>query len=402
MIPSADRRAANLAVRLRLFYFSYFVAVGIYYPFLVPHLRAIGLRGSEIGTAQMASSIAAIPASFLWGALADRLQAPARALKLATRTAFVAASGLIFARTPTTVALLLVALGLSAPAIIPLVDTVAVDSLPARPGASYARLRLFGSLGFIVSAQAFGLFLARFDHERSFIMPIGYAAALLVASLCAKTIPAERLEPRPKPHWSEVRSLVTNRRLVVFLAAGAVHQATTATYQLFGALVQDRGLSPAVTGAGMAFGVIAEVFVFFSFSRLERRFSLASLLCFAFAGSAARWWLVSRAPAAGWLIAIQGLHGLTFGLFWATAVKALTQWIPTRLRATGQALFSSIASSFGGAIGYRVAGSGYERLGGATPVYAWAAAVELLAVALALRLWRQAPADELVLKEGGP
>ena len=38
--------ASNLAVRVRCFYFFYFVAVGVYYPFLVPHLREIGLSGS--------------------------------------------------------------------------------------------------------------------------------------------------------------------------------------------------------------------------------------------------------------------------------------------------------------------------------------------------------------------
>ena len=401
MISPADREgAASLAVRLRLFYFFYFVAVGIYYPFLVPHLLAIGLTGSEIGTAQMASSMAAIPASFLWGALADRLQAPARALQLATRTACVAAAALIFARTPMAVACLLFALGLAAPAVIPLVDTVSVDSLHARPGASYARLRLFGSLGFIVSAQSFGLFLTRFaDRGPSYLMPIGYTAALVVAALFASAIPSERLEPRPKPHWSEVRSFVTDRRLIVFLAAGAVHQATTATYQLYGALVRDSGLSPAVTGAGMAVGVIAEVFVFFAFSRLERRFSIATLLGFAFAGSAVRWWLVSRAPSAGWLIAIQALHGLTFGLYWAAAVKGLTLWVPPRLRATGQALYSSISSSLGGAIGYRLAGFGYERLGGASPVYGWTAAVELLALGLALCLRGGERRGALVLKD---
>src|SRR5689334_7503223 len=334
MISPADRAGpAGLAVRLRFFYFFYFIAVGVYYPFLVPHLRTAGLDGSQIGTAQMAGSVAAIPAAFLWGALADRLQAPARALRLATVAALIAAAGLIFARTSFTVTLLLFARGLAAPAIEPQVDTVAVDSLHARPGASYARLRLFGSLGFIVSAQGFGLLLTQLaGRTRDHAMPIAYAAALLLAAFCATAIPAARLEPRAKPHWGDVRSLVTDRRLGVLLAACTVHAATTATYQLYGALVQDRGLPPTVTGAGMAFGVMAEVLVLFLFPVLERHFSLATLFVCAFAGSALRWWLVSQDPAPAWLIALQGFQGLTYGLYWAAAVKALTQWVPARLR----------------------------------------------------------------------
>ncbi|MET0592466.1 MAG: MFS transporter, partial [Polyangiaceae bacterium] len=229
---------------------------------------------------------------------------------------------------------------------------------------------------------------------------VGYATALLVAAISASFIPAERLEPRPKPHWSDVRSLIADRRLVVFLAAGSIHAATTATYQWYGTLVADRGLSPVVTGAGMAFGVIAEVLVFFSFPKLEGRLSIATLFGCAFAGSAFRWWLMSRDLSSGWLIATQAFHGLTFGLYWAAAVKAMTLWIPPRLRATGQALFSSITSSLGGAVGYRTAGAGYQRWGGATPVYGVAAMVELVAIALALVLRRNETSRDLVLKEG--
>jgi PPP family 3-phenylpropionic acid transporter len=77
----------------------------------------------------------------------------------------------------------------------------------------------------------------------------------------------------------------------------------------------------------------------------------------------------------------------------------MTLWIPARLRATGQALYSSVTSSLGGAIGYRSAGFGYERLGGAGPVYGWAAIVELAAIALALRLRSHEPKGRFVLKE---
>jgi PPP family 3-phenylpropionic acid transporter len=386
-LPAERAGLSRVTARVRTFYFTYFITVGIYYPFLVPHLRAIGLGGSEIGTAQMAGSMAAIPASFLWGALADRLQAPARALKWATRCALLAALGLVFARTPLTVALLLFMRGLAEPAIIPLSDTVAVNAVHAEPGASYARLRLFGSLGFVVSAQGAGLLLARFsDADGTRVMPLAYAATLLVTTVVAELLPATQLERGPKPHLRDVRALAADGRLLLLLASCAVHSATLATYPLFGTLVHDRGLSPTMTGAGMAFGVVAEVIVLFAFPALERRFSIATLLAGAFGATALRWWLVSRDLPAVWLVAVQAFHGLSYGLYWACAVTAVSHWVPVRLRATGQAMFSSIASSLGGAIGYRLAGFGYERLGGAGAVYGWTAAVELVAFGLALRL----------------
>jgi PPP family 3-phenylpropionic acid transporter len=85
---------------------------------------------------------------------------------------------------------------------------------------------------------------------------------------------------------------------------------------------------------------------------------------------------------------LQALHGLTFGLYWATAIRMLEHLVPSHLRATGQTLFSAATFAIGGAIGYRLAGFGYDRMGGARPVYACAALVELVPLFLALVLRR--------------
>src|SRR5258706_2231292 len=151
--------------RLRLFYILYFASVGIYYPFFTPYLRGLGFTGDQIGTAQMASAIASVPAGLVWGALADRLGAPARALAIVGMGAFVAAALLFFAHTPALVVLVMMAQGSVTPAIVPLLDTVTIESIRGRSEASYARVRLFGSLGFVATAQGFGVILsARCDR----------------------------------------------------------------------------------------------------------------------------------------------------------------------------------------------------------------------------------------------
>jgi PPP family 3-phenylpropionic acid transporter len=99
----------------------------------------------------------------------------------------------------------------------------------------------------------------------------------------------------------------------------------------------------------------------------------------------------------GPLVALQGFHGLTFGLYWAASIRMLEHIVPSRLRATGQTLFTAATFSVGGAIGYRVAGFAYDRLGGARPVYTWAALVELVPFVLACMLRRRARG---ILKEG--
>jgi len=78
--------------------------------------------------------------------------------------------------------------------------------------------------------------------------------------------------------------------------------------------------------------------------------------------------------------------------------------VPVGLRATGQALFSALVFGAGNAAGYGLSGAGYQRLGGAAPLFALAALVELCALplcAVAGRRLASAQAARAGSAEGG-
>jgi PPP family 3-phenylpropionic acid transporter len=267
---------------------------------------------------------------------------------------------------------------------------VAVEWAGARAGASYARIRLFGSLGFVVVAQGLGLALgARGDLRGDVLVPLSVVACVAGYALVARRLPAAP-PPPSRPSLADLSALLDDRRLLAILGICALHWAGCAPFHLFyGVLVRDHGLAAGYTGLGMATGVGAEIGFLLLFPRLERRLSLGSLLAVAFAGTSLRWALVSRADSAAALVGLQVLHGLTFGLFWGAAVKAMSIAVPSRLRATGQALFSAVVFSGGNAVGYALSGAGYDRYGSASPLFAWAAALELAPLALVLALARR-------------
>ena len=109
------------------------------------------------------------------------------------------------------------------------------------------------------------------------------------------------------------------------------------------------------------------------------------------AASAVRLALTARATDPVAVAGLQALHGLTFGLFWGSAIRALGDLVPARLRATGQAVFGGIVFGGANAAGYALSGVAYDRLGGAAPLFGWAAGLELVALA-ALLLLRRPPA----------
>ncbi len=377
------------STRLRLFYFAYYGCVGTFLPYFAPYLRGLGFSGEQIGTVQMIGPLVAVPTAIAWATAADRLRAPARVLAVATAWAFLAVLFLPAARAPVAVGLVLLAYSLADRAVVPLVDSLTVEWTIHHPGSSYARIRLFGSVGFAVVTSAVGLVLTwRGDRPGDPLVPIAVAACVGGYALLALRLPVPPVPPHP-PRFREMAGLLRDGPLLALLAVFSLHWGATAPFHLlFGLFVRDLGLPASVTGVGMALGVVAEVAALLAFPRIATLFPLRSILAASFAVSALRWLLLSRAGSAAWVVALQVLHAFTFGLFWGAAMDAMSRAVPSRLRATGQAIFAAVVFGVGNAVGYQLSGLGYDHWHGVGTLFAWAGGVEILALAALLSLPR--------------
>ncbi|HEY2901746.1 MAG TPA: MFS transporter [Polyangia bacterium] len=377
--------------RLRAFYLLYYGGIGISIPFFAPYLRGLGFSGRQIGTVQMIGALTAAPTGIIWAMVADRTRAPIQALKLATISALAAACILPWVRTPVAMAAVLMLQGLAIPAITPLVDGLAVEATHGAAG-GYARLRLFGSLGYVIAALAMGALLtARGDRPADALVPLGLlGCAVGYAATARRFSSSPAVAAAPRRH--DLLALLRNRTLLWVLAAGTLHTICTIPYyQLYGVLVRERGFPAAVTGTGSTVGVIAEIAVLLLFPRVERRFSLSALLAMAFFAGTIRWSLLSVATSAPAIIGLQVLHGATFGVYWAATVRILSRIVPAPLRITGQAIYGAICFSLGGAIGSPLSGWAFDAFGSAAPVYRLAAVGELLPFVVALVLRARRP-----------
>ncbi len=398
--------ATSPATRLRALYFLYYGNVGTVLPFFAVYLQGLGFSGKQIGLIQMLPSFPLAPiVAISWATFADHRATPQRALRLATGWVAIAVLLLPFARAPWQVAVVVVLMALGDRAVVPLTDSVTIEYCSERrrhdPSVSYARIRLFGSLGFVAFTVAVGRLLTlRGGRPADLLVPLTVVLCVVGYAVVARGVPATpRVGERPAPR--EMLALLRDRRLWALLGPAALHWAACAPYHVFfGVLVRDLGLPDDVTSAGMSIGVGAEILALLAFPRLERRFPLRRLFVVAALGSAVRWALLSRASHPVAIAGLQALHGLTFGLFWGSAMHALADVVPPRLRATGQAVFTGVVFGGANAIGYALSGVGYDRLGGAGPLFAWAAGLELVAVAALLAASRLAPGEASV--EGGP
>lgn len=390
-LPAAPAGATQWTTGLLLksFYFFFYGTVRCYLLFLGPYLLGRGFSGEQLGVIVMVSQIAGLVSTLGWAALADRLQAANRALRWCTLLACVSILFLPWASTPLQVGVVLAVHHLAGPAIVPLIDAVAVEWLERRRAGSYARTRLFGAVGPLLLVQGLGSLLsARGEQPGDVATPLWLVACVVAYTAVAQMLPFAPPTGRP-PMLRDVRGLGQDGRLRLLLLVCLIHWLCYTPYDLlFGVYLREQGLPSSFNGLGLAGGTLAEILALAAFPALERRLRAGSLLALIFAGTALRWVLLSGATTAPAIAALQLLHGAMAGLFWATAVKAMSDIIPAQLRTTGYALFSAIVVSGGSALGFRLAGVGYDMFG-AGPLFGYAALLEIVPLLLVLAFGRR-------------
>ncbi len=329
--------------KLVLWYCLAIGSVGALHPFLSLALERRG--ASETVTTLI---LALFPVGLLfagpaWGWLADRAEQPTRVMAVALG---IAAAGSLLTLIPGGPFALVPGLALLAATrggAVALGDVHAIASLGGgdEGRARYGRVRMWGSVAFIVAVQGVGLLADRWPRA-----PLVVNAALVVAlALLTVTL------PRPAAHVRSVARTALRRVLAVPVLArlflvSVLHVAAMSSYDnLFGLHGARAGLSDGLIGASFGVGVAAEVVVLFASPLLLARWRPQALLAVAVIAGVPRWWITGTTDSHALLVGIQGLHGLTFGLWWVGGVAFVSQRAPSDLRSSAQAAF--VASGFG-------------------------------------------------------
>ena len=368
-------------------YFFYFLSVGVSMPFFPPYLSGLGLSGRQIATILSITPFLNMGLPLLWAWAADQTRRHARVLSIALGGATLGYLPLIFARTFTQVIFSQLLFSLFVVGVGGLMDSMSIARV--RAGADYGRIRFWGSLGYMVSAVGVGgILTARGSLPADRLIPTVITAALMASFGVSLRVRGQG-EPGQRPHFRDIGILLRDRRLRLLLTVAPLHWIGCAPYNIFfGIFVRDRALAPIVLGSALATGVVAEMIVLLSFSRLRKHLSIETLLVIAFAGTAFRWAVMPLIQNTGPMIALQLFHGLTFGLFWGSGIAWLGETVPAPLRATGQSMFVISMLGIGNLIGYWTTGLVYDISHSVGPAFLGAACLELLPLALVIRARR--------------
>ncbi len=365
--------------RLSVFYFIYFLTVGLTLPFLPAYFQARHFSPAEIGVLLSAGPVFAFFALCLGSAAGYAL--------LLGAESFTGS---------------LVALGVYSvfgSSITPVIDAIALGHLAQHPG-EYAHLRRWGSLGFVVASLGFGAWVTRIDSRVVVTSILCFAAAAAWAGLTLARAPAAKVVG-PRPTVRAAAQLLRQKPLVLLLTATMLHWVANTPYHgSLGTHFTDIGLLPWAIGLTAGVAVCSEVVVMTTWPSWSPRLRPRALLMGTFAVSSARWAGMAATDDVRWLTALAALHGITFGAFYVASVAEVAKLAPESLRATGQALFVASTFGLGGLLGYSGSGVLYGLVGGHR-LFALAAVAEWLPLGVIFWLTLESPGPKATAVNGG-
>lgn len=370
--------------RLSAYYFFYFGFIGTLAPYFTLYLKSLSFSAWDIGVLNSLMQFMRIAAPNLWGWLAERAGAKTPIVRLAAMMSVAGFSVFFFTQTFPGVFFGMAMLAFFWSAAIPLVDTLTLSHLGAQ-AQRYGRVRLWGSIGFIVAVLGVGAALDAIPIKC--LLPIALAT-LIGIFLCALLIPEAPKVAHPADDLPMADILRRPQVRALFTACFLMSAAHGALYVFFSLYLVDNGYSTTAVGWLWTLGVLAEIAVFLAMPRLLRRFTLRAILLASYACAVLRFLLIGWCvESAALLVGAQLLHGATFGAHHAAAVAAVGRWFGNRHQSRGQAIYGSVSFGAGGMAGGLLSGFTWDFLGPAA-TFSISALFAMLGLVALLAGWR--------------
>jgi PPP family 3-phenylpropionic acid transporter len=320
---------------LRLYYLAIYLGLGAVLPLQALAMQARGLRPSQYAWLIALLPLSRMLAPPVWGALADKFLGTTPLLRVNTALAALAMLGMTLGKSFELTLASYVVWALFGTSLIPLSEAGTYQLLGDKT-AHFGYVRVFGSIGFALSALGFGLF----GVDAGFLAPylvagVGY----VLAGLAVRKVPAGK--PMVRVHLRGTIGALARRSDVLLLwTASTLYYAAHGAFDMyFGPHVQHvPGVTPGFISLCWSIGVVFEIALFFVLPRFLRRGSNGLLLVFAALVACLRWYLLAHVQTALEVGLLAPLHAITFGLWYLVFVHENQSGAASGVRATVQGL----------------------------------------------------------------
>lgn len=332
-----------IKIRFGFIYFSMFSFIGIHMPFWPVWLEYKGISPTGIAVLTAISFALKIIFTPAISKIVDRTGQRRKTLIILAFGLF--ASIIVFSQTDSFIPILLLTIFSFAcwSPIMSLAESLATITSKEQKF-DYGKIRLWGSVGFMVVVIFSGKLLEDFD-ESALLWSICGAAGLLFISSCLL----------PKVPISMVKSQEVNTSIffkskwfIYFLIATTLIQGSHAAYYTFGSIHwRAEGLSDQIIGMLWGSSVAVEVMVFAYGRALLSRIGSVNVLIIGGIAAACRWLVIGSTDNLVLLLIAQCLHALSFGACHFAAMRIITDKVDVSLSSTAQGIYSAFSMGLG-------------------------------------------------------
>ncbi len=368
---------------------SYFAHIGFFNPYLPLWLKDLGLSLVAISVLTSVQAATRLFAPYIWGWLSDHTGERVKLMRLGAAVALASACGLWLELSPLWLGVVLFLMFTHTSAMMPMSEA-AMAHLVSQGGAfdakRYGRVRLWGSIGFLVTVFAAGAWFEAFGmHQFPSMTVLSLLAVLASVWWLPDFKEAAHAEQARPAVWPVLRQAPVRW----FFASAFCHVLSHIGIYVFFSLYLDAlGYSKTLIGLMWAVSVVVEIAWFFWQSRWLHRLPLSAWLLLCAGAMALRMVLTATWAELLWVLVLaQALHALTFAAHHTACVAMVSHHFPGRLRGRGQALYTVIAYGFPGVLGGLLGGLISERFGLAAVFWA-SVLTSVLAMLASWKVWR--------------
>jgi PPP family 3-phenylpropionic acid transporter len=330
---------------------------GIFLPYFNLYCYHIGFTGFQIGALSALRSVTLVLFSLAWGVLADRFQIRRPIYILCNIASALIWIFYLFTENFWVMLIITGFYGMFYAPIISFLEAFSLDVLGTEKK-SYGRLRMWGSIGFILVVISLGKIIDLFSV--SLILVLILAGSLVQASISFK-IPDINISKKDL-FSSDTKSLL-NIRVVIFLfCAFLMLVSHGAYYGFFSIHLENLGYSNTFIGVAWAIASAAEIFLMIKSYRIFTCFSPEKILTLSFIVAAIRWFILFFATSETIILISQLLHAVTYGTFHMASILYIDLLSPNKNKTLGQAINNAATYGLGLMVGFFLSGYLYENM----------------------------------------
>jgi len=380
---SPKKGQAFLYQSLSAYYFFFFATLGVFVPYWPVYLKSLHFTSVEIGELMAIVLLSKLVAPYFLGWLADHFHRRLIIIQFSTLLSAIAFTGVFINSSYWGLVLIMGIFGFFWNSSLPLFEALTLNYL-GDDTHRYSRIRLWGSIGFIVMVAGLPLIIGSTGSQ---ILPIILIALLFINGFISLLIKDnQKIKKNQDSSDLNIKKYLKQPIVIALLISCALQAMSHGAYYTFISIYLDNHhYSSTVIGYMWALGVAAELVLFVFAYKLLHRFGIYHLYTFALLITSLRWVILALwVDTFTALIFAQILHAASFGLFHITAISLTHQLFPGRLQGRGQALYAGLSFGLGGALGSWISGNTWESFG-STWTFLGSALIALLGTVIAAK-----------------